>query len=195
MGQEGASKMRKHWSKVAGLSLSSELEIEQGVSIEIMDGEISVTGPRGGLTMEYNSRILEVFVNSQNKVVLSVYRPRRFEKSYMNTIKSHIKNMMEGVKKGFTKTLITAFAHFPMRVEVDQRRKLVLVHNFLGEKRPRVAKIAGDTDVRVEGDKVIVEGTSKVDVGQTAANLRLTTKIKRRDPRVFMDGIYVLGEK
>ncbi|RLG51399.1 MAG: 50S ribosomal protein L6, partial [Thermoproteota archaeon] len=27
---------------------------------------------------------------------------------------------------------------------------------------------------------------------QTAANIRLATKIKRKDPRVFQDGIYVV---
>jgi len=29
------------------------------------------------------------------------------------------------------------------------------------------------------------------DVGQTAANIEQGTKVKRKDPRVFLDGIYV----
>jgi large subunit ribosomal protein L6 len=37
---------------------------------------------------------------------------------------------------------------------------------------------------------VIVEGVDKYEVGQTAWNIEKATRIKRRDPRVFQDGIY-----
>jgi large subunit ribosomal protein L6 len=45
--------------------------------------------------------------------------------------------------------------------------------------------------VAVKGDDVIVQGLSIEDVSQTAANVEQTTKIKVKDPRVFLDGIYV----
>jgi large subunit ribosomal protein L6 len=38
---------------------------------------------------------------------------------------------------------------------------------------------------------VIVKGVSLEDVGQTAANIELATKIKRKDQRVFLDGLYI----
>jgi len=43
----------------------------------------------------------------------------------------------------------------------------------------------------VKGDDIIVEGINIENVGQTAANIQLATKIKDKDPRVFQDGIYV----
>jgi large subunit ribosomal protein L6 len=36
-----------------------------------------------------------------------------------------------------------------------------------------------------------VQGISLEDVSQTAANIQNSTKIRRKDPRVFLDGIYV----
>jgi large subunit ribosomal protein L6 len=88
--------------------------------------------------------------------------------------------------------MVVVYAHFPIKVEVDKGKKIVKISNFLGEKLPRYASIVGDTEVRVEGDRIYIEGISKEDVGQTAANIRLATKIKKKDPRVFMDGIYVV---
>jgi large subunit ribosomal protein L6 len=81
-----------------------------------------------------------------------------------------------------------------MRVEVDKNKKAVIISNFVGSRAPRIAKIVGNTDVRVEGDRIIIEGPSKEDVSQTAANIRQATKIKDKDQRVFMDGIYLLEE-
>jgi large subunit ribosomal protein L6 len=36
-----------------------------------------------------------------------------------------------------------------------------------------------------------VQGTNIEDVSQTAANIQQATKIKNKDPRVFLDGIYI----
>ncbi|MEM2385595.1 MAG: 50S ribosomal protein L6, partial [Candidatus Bathyarchaeia archaeon] len=52
-------------------------------------------------------------------------------------------------------------------------------------------KIVGNAKVRISGDDVIVQGISIEDVSQTAANIEQATKIRRKDPRVFLDGIYL----
>ncbi len=54
-----------------------------------------------------------------------------------------------------------------------------------------MAKIVGACKVAIEGDDVIVKGVSVEDVGQTAANVELATKIKRKDQRIFLDGVYI----
>ena len=71
----------------------------------------------------------------------------------------------------------------------------MLIKNFTGERGVRVAKIVGDTKVRVEGDDVIVQGINIEDVGQTAANIEQATRVKEKDPRVFLDGIYIYERK
>jgi large subunit ribosomal protein L6 len=49
----------------------------------------------------------------------------------------------------------------------------------------------GDTKVIVKGEDIIVQGINLEDVSQTAANIQNSTKIRSKDPRVFLDGIYV----
>jgi large subunit ribosomal protein L6 len=49
----------------------------------------------------------------------------------------------------------------------------------------------GDTKVQVQGEDLIVSGVSIRDVGQTAANLEQATTVRRKDQRVFLDGVYV----
>jgi len=43
----------------------------------------------------------------------------------------------------------------------------------------------------VKGDDIIVQGTSIEGVSQTAANIEQATAVRQRDPRKFLDGIYV----
>jgi len=124
-----------------------------------------------------------------NTIKVKAEWPRKKEASLVGTVSSHVKNMITGTTKGFTYKLKTVFSHFPISVKVEGRK--VLIENFTGERSPRVAEIVGDTKVKVKGDDIIVQGTNLEDVSQTAANIQQATKIRRKDPRVFLDGIYV----
>jgi len=183
------------YPRVAAEVLIKEVPIVEGTEVSVKGDIIRVKGPLGELSRRYDPRMVDVEVDQEEeKVVLRTYNPRKFQRSYIGTVAAHIRNMMRGVTEGFKKEMIVVYAHFPIKVEVDEKRGLVLIHNFLGERSPRFAKIVGDVKVRVEGDRIHVEGISKEDVGQTAANIRQATRIKRKDPRVFMDGIYVMEE-
>ncbi len=168
---------------------STEVEVPEGVNVEVSGAWVKVEGPKGKLERKFDENIVQL-ERQDGKVIVKVFGKRKFHTAYLYTVASHIRNMIKGVTEGFRKEMVIVFAHFPIKVEVDEKRKLVIISNFLGEKAPRYAKIVGDTKVRVEGDRVYVEGISKEDVGQTAANIRWATKIKDKDPRVFMDGIY-----
>jgi large subunit ribosomal protein L6 len=67
----------------------------------------------------------------------------------------------------------------------------VLIENFTGERRARKANILGDVKVKLEPDDIIVQGAKLEDVSQTAANIEMITRVTNKDPRVFLDGIYV----
>ncbi|MEM2546448.1 MAG: 50S ribosomal protein L6, partial [Candidatus Bathyarchaeia archaeon] len=101
----------------------------------------------------------------------------------------HIKNMITGVSKGFTYKLKIVFSHFPISVKVQD--KTVVIENFAGERGPRKAKIIGDVKVKVSSEDIIVQGIDLEAVSQTAANIEQATKVKGKDPRVFLDGIYI----
>ena len=82
-----------------------------------------------------------------------------------------------------------------MTVKINEKEKKVIIENFIGEKFPRIAKIVGNVKVEVKGDDIIVQGLNLKEVSQTASNIEQATKIKKKDPRVFLDGIYIYEKK
>ena len=80
------------------------------------------------------------------------------------------------------------YSHFPVTVKVEGKN--ILIKNFLGERALRISMIKGDTKIVVKGDDVIITGPVLTDVSQTAANIQLKSKVKNKDHRVFLDGIY-----
>jgi large subunit ribosomal protein L6 len=98
--------------------------------------------------------------------------------------------MITGVTKGYEYKMKMVYSHFPIQLKAEGN--LLLIGNFLGEKKSRKANILGNTKVTIKGDQVIINGINKEDVGQTAANIQQATKIRRFDPRVFQDGVYLV---
>jgi len=82
----------------------------------------------------------------------------------------------------------TVYSHFPIKTAVDGDS--LVIQNFLGERHPRKAVILPGVTVNVSGDNLTVQGIDKEKVGQTVANIERATAVKRRDIRVFQDGIY-----
>jgi large subunit ribosomal protein L6 len=99
--------------------------------------------------------------------------------------------MVRGVTSGYTYKLKIVYAHFPVTVKVQEKERRLTIENFGGEKTPRIVKIVGSAKVKVVSDEVHVQGSSLRDVSQTAANIQTATKIKDKDQRVFLDGIYI----
>ena len=80
------------------------------------------------------------------------------------------------------------YSHFPITVKVEGKK--VLIENFQGERAYRVSNIWNDTKVTPKGDDVIITGHVLTDVTQTAAEIELNSRVKNKDHRVFLDGIY-----
>jgi len=164
------------------------VEIPDNVEVQVEGRIVTVKGEKGILTRDFSKA--PVTIELDGKIVrVRANWPRKREAALVGTISSHIKNMITGVTKGFTYKLKIVFSHFPISVKVQG--KTVLIENFTGERSPRKAKIMGDVKVLTKGDDVIVQGINLEDVSQTAANIENATKVKKKDPRVFLDGIYV----
>ena len=46
-----------------------------------------------------------------------------------------------------------------------------------------------------KGEDIVITGEVWNDVTQTAANIELSTKVKNKDHRVFLDGVYIYEKK
>jgi large subunit ribosomal protein L6 len=168
--------------------VSRTLRVPEGVEVSVSDRAITVKGPKGTLTRDFSNAPVTIKLNG-DEITIETSWPRKKEASLVGTIYSHIKNMMNGTLKGFTYKVKVIFAHFPVTVSV--KGESVLIENFTGERSARIARIEGDTKVTVKGEDIIVQGISLEDVAQTAANLEQATKVKRKDPRIFLDGLFI----
>jgi len=164
------------------------VEIPEGVEGMLEGRIVTIKGEKGELTRDFSHAPIKIRLEGKTVTVQASW-PRKKEAALVGTIRSHIQNMIKGVTKGFTYKLKIVFSHFPITVKIKE--KTLTIENFTGERSPRNAKIMGDTKVTVKGDDVIVQGINLEDVSQTAANIQNATKIRRKDPRVFLDGIYV----
>lgn len=166
----------------------SVVELPEGVTASLQDRLLVISGKLGVVKKDFRRINVNLEV-SGGRVKVRPFSERKRDMIVMNTVLSLIRNMVTGVTKGFTYRLKVVYAHFPISVKV--KGDTVLIENFIGERSPRVAKIVGDCKVTTEGDDIIVKGVSLEDVGQTAANLEQATRIKRKDQRVFLDGVYI----
>nr|MCR5853026.1 50S ribosomal protein L6 [Methanophagales archaeon] len=198
-GTAGTEERKRKRGKKEGVSVS--IPVPAGVSVEIEDGKVRVSGPKGVLErslrfpgVKIEKRAVEsgsaAAEGSGVEIVVESDSARRKKKAIVGTFAAHIRNMILGVTEGFYYKLRILHSHFPIQVSVS--RDSVLISNFLGEKKSRVAKILEGVSVEVKGKEIIVRGINKEAVGQTAANIERCTRIKRRDPRVFQDGIYIV---
>ena len=164
------------------------IEIPEDVEVKVEGRVVTVKGGRGKLTRDFSHASISIRFEGEGIKVQANW-PRKREAALVGTICSHIQNMITGVTKGFTYKLKVVFSHFPISVKVKEKR--VEIEIFTGERSARIARIMGDAKVVVKDEDVIVQGINIEDVSQTAANIERATKIKRKDPRVFLDGIYV----
>ena len=165
------------------------ITITPGVTVSFENHMMTVKGPKGRNVREFFFPGVDVTVNA-GEVVIETASLKKQHKAMVGTYASHVENMINGVTEGFEYKMSIVYSHFPMQTKVEG--KSFVINNFLGEKKARVAKIVGETTVKINGSSVIVSGICKEDVGQTTANIEQRCKIKRFDPRVFQDGIYVV---
>ena len=168
--------------------VSKTIKVPDDVTLSLVGKTISVKGAKGSLTRDFSFAPIAIEGDSKSVRIWAKW-PRKKEAALVGTIYSHIQNMITGVTKGYQYKLKIVFSHFPISVKIQY--KFILIENFTGERRPRRIKILGTVKVEIEPDDIIVEGSNLEDVSQTAANIEQATRVRNKDPRVFLDGIFV----
>ncbi len=140
------------------------VEIPQGVKINVKEGLITVEGPKGKLEQDYKPEV-EIKVED-NKVVVNPMKDTKVAHSYHGLYRSLVSNMVDGVTKGFSKSLIINGVGYRAEVNKD-----VLTMN-LGYSQPIDYYIEAGITIVVEGTKVTIAGIDKQRVGQVSAEIR-----------------------
>ncbi|MFQ5476219.1 MAG: 50S ribosomal protein L6 [Nitrosopumilus sp.] len=165
-----------------------EVVIPEGIKITQNKHMLEFVGPLGKTFKSFRNIPVKVEVN-EGKVILKAIGSRKRDYSILHTSRSIIRNICEGLIEGYTIKMKVVFSHFPITVKVEGKK--ILIENFQGERAPRTTKIVGNTKVIPKGEDVLLTGEVLTDITQTAANIELTSKVKNKDHRVFLDGIYI----
>jgi large subunit ribosomal protein L6 len=163
-------------------------KVPEGVKCEIAGPVIRISGPKGQL--ERNIRYPQIAVTfAEGEVTIATESARKRNVAMVGTLEAHIRNMCTGVTDGFEYHMKVVYSHFPIQLKLQDQK--LEIHNFLGEKKSRFARIESGVKAKVSTDEVVLNGINKESVGNTAANIEHATRIRNRDPRVFQDGIYI----
>jgi len=173
--------MRKHFK--------TSVIIPEEVSCKIEAKNIKCT--KGELSLERRFEIPKTEVNiTDHEIVFSCLKANKKNIAIIKTWVSHFKNMIKGLNELFVYKLEICNVHFPMTVKVDG--KTIVISNFLGEKKQRTVTITEGVDVSIKGNQVTVSGHSIEKAGQIAANIEKATRVRKKDRRIFQDGIFII---
>ncbi|TEB35640.1 60S ribosomal protein L9 [Coprinellus micaceus] len=173
-----------------------ELDIPEGVEVTVKSRIISVTGSRGTLTknVRHVNMDIRVVKGQKPKVLLTVWQGGRKHVACLRTIRTMINNMIIGVTKGFLYKMRTVYAHFPINCIINNNADAVEIRNFLGEKTVRhVNMLEGVTieESKTQKDELVLRGNDIDNVSQSAASIQGICRVRNKDIRKFLDGIYV----
>ncbi|MEO9276344.1 MAG: 50S ribosomal protein L6 [Nitrososphaera sp.] len=149
---------------------------------------LSVEGPLGKTRKNFKRIPVDIKVEGKNIIVKSL-GTRKKDYAIFKTAESLVNTLIKGVQTGYTYKMKIVYAHFPITAKVKDGH--IHIENFQGERAARVSKIFGATKVVPKGDDIIITGPVLTDVSQTAASLQQNTKVKNKDSRVFLDGVYL----
>lgn len=139
--------------------------IPAGVEIKQDGHTLTVTGPKGTLTRAFHPNMsVEV---KDNEIIVTRPDDQKENRALHGLTRALIHNMVEGVTKGFSKTLEISGVGY--RAE-KKGNKLVL---NIGYSHPVEIEDPEGIQTKTDGPtKVVVEGISKEAVGAHAANIR-----------------------
>jgi len=141
------------------------IAVPQGVSVTIDQSEVTIKGPNGELRRQFNPD-MQITLGDDT---LKVSRPSddRIHRSLHGLTRSLLSNMVQGVTKGYERTLEIVGVGYRARVEGSN-----LIINVGFSHPVEVVPLPGLT-LSVEGNnRIKVSGIDKEVVGEMAARIR-----------------------
>lgn len=148
------------------------INVPQGVEVKIEGNLVTVKGPKGQLGRElHKDMIVEL---NENQILVSRPSDEKLHRSLHGLTRTLVNNMVEGVTKGFEKSLDLVGVGYRA---AKQGNKLVLT---VGYSHPVEIEPKEGIEVEVPvPTKIIVKGADKEAVGALAANIR---KVREPEP-------------
>ena len=94
--------------------IEKSVTIPEDVNVSLSeDGVVTITGPKGKLSRQFLSPVVDLF-HEGSELKVRVDMPRRKQAAMVGTWVAHLNNMVRGVTQGFTYNLKAFYSHFPM---------------------------------------------------------------------------------
>ncbi|KAI5369616.1 Putative ribosomal protein L6 [Septoria linicola] len=174
------------------------LDVPEGVKVNIKTRQVTVEGPRGKLVKDLGHLAVAFSIPEPQRINIELHHGSRKNVATLRTVRTLINNMIIGVTKGYKYKLRYVYAHFPINVNVDKNGETGLyeveIRNFLGEKLVRKVVMQAGVDVEPSKnvkDELQITGNSLEAVSQSAADIQQICRVRNKDIRKFLDGIYV----
>ena len=106
-----------------------DLEIPEGVTVNVKAREVTVKGPLGTLVKAFKHIPIEINKDKSAKSGKSILKfkmwlQRKKRNAVIGTIKSTIRNMITGVTVGYKFKMVLAYSHFPIVVNVIENGRV-----------------------------------------------------------------------
>ena len=159
------------------------IAIPKGIQVTVSGSSVTTKGPKGQLTQTFNPVI--TITQKEGAVIVARTDEERLSRSLHGLTRTLIYNMLEGVEKGYQKSLEIVGVGYRASKQGD---KLILQ---VGTSKPMDIAPPQNIQFDVEGqNRVHIRGIDKQLVGQTAAAIRS----KRPPDRYKGKGIRYVGE-
>jgi large subunit ribosomal protein L6 len=141
------------------------VSLPKGVTLQVQGNTVAVKGPRGELRRSLHPDMQIGFANDQ----FTVARPsdEKRHKALHGLTRTLVQNMVDGVSKGFSKTLEIQGVGYKAEAKPYGVNLIVGFSHPVKYEAPKGIKISVDNNVVVK-----IEGADKELVGQVAAELR-----------------------
>jgi large subunit ribosomal protein L6 len=147
--------------------------IPSGVKVQVADGKVKVEGPKGKLEFSPHANMKVAFDDKAKAVTVTRPDNERLNRALHGLTRSLIKNMVEGVTKGYEKRLKIEGVGYQAAMDKD-KKSVVLTVGYAN----RIVKTPpeGVTVQLPDPTTIVITGADKQKVGQYAAEVRAARK-------------------
>lgn len=142
--------------------------LPKGVEVKLADGSLNVKGPKGTLSTPAADCLN--YDISDSEVVITRRDDERTARAQHGLRRTLLANCVEGVDKGFSKTLEVIGVGYKVAVKGDT------VELALGFSHPVLVELPKGIEAKAEGQKLTLSGIDKEQVGEIAARIRRLRK-------------------
>lgn len=117
-----------------------ELEIPEGVTVDVKSRKIAVKGKLGTLTRSFRHVPIDILKEKSAKgktdtLKFRMWLQKKKRNAVLGTIRSTVRNMITGVTVGYKFRMVLAYSHFPIVVNVIENGRVTLILFRLSKSR------------------------------------------------------------